>query len=327
MSLTREPIQFQDVWHPYRPLATNDYGRGVYRHPRDRALELRHIEANSPHSTNLLVVDIDHRDGFERAIWDRDGWRPNWVATNPLNGHAHAIWALRTGIARTEYARRKPLAYGAAVLEGLRRSVDGDPGYAGLMTKNPVHEDWDVVQFVDDLYSLDDLFGHLDDLGFMPPQDWRKRAKRDVSGLGRNCQLFELLRNEAYPAINRYWGDADGYAKHVETLAIQINADSFATPLPHSEVKASARSVSRWVTTKSTMWQAGKEASDERFKARQSYRGTRSAMKRSQAKDELIKAARDAYRASGGTMTNKQIADGVGMSIKWVEKHRAAIKG
>ena len=56
-------------------------------------------------------------------------------------------------------------------------------------------------------------------------------------------------------------------------------------------------------------------------------RGKRSGAKRSQAKDELIKAARDAYRASGGTMTNKQLADGVGMSIKWVEKHRAAIKG
>ena len=78
---------------------------------------------------------------------------------------------------------------------------------------------------------------------------------------------------------------------------------------------------------RSTMWQAGKEASDERFKARQSYRGTRSAMKRSQAKDELIKAARDAYRASGGAMTNKEIADGVGMSVEWVRKHRAAIKG
>ena len=327
MSITREPIQFQDVWMPYRPLATNDYGRGVYRQPRNRALELKHIEANSPHSTNLLVVDIDAPDALMRAVWDRDGWRPNWVAENPLNGHGHAIWALKTGVARTEYARRKPLAYGAAVLEGLRRSVDGDPGYAGLMMKNPVHEDWDVKQFADEPYALDDLFGHLDDLGFMPPQDWRKRAKRDVSGLGRNCQLFELLRNEAYPAINRYWGDADGYAKHVETLAIQINADSFATPLPYSEVKACANSVSRWVTTKSTMWQAGKEASDERFKARQSYRGTRSAIKRSQAKDELIKAARDAYRASGGAMTNKQIAEAVGRTPSWVDSNRKAIKG
>lgn len=275
----------------------------------------------------MLVVDIDHPDAIMRALWERRGMYPNWVAENPTNGHGHAIWALKTGIARTEYARRKPLAYGAAVLEGLRRSVDGDPGYAGLMVKNPLHEDWDVMQVADEAYALDDLFGHLDDLGFMPPQDWRKRAKRDVSGLGRNCQMFELLRNEAYPAINRYWGDAEGYAKHVETLAIQINADSFATPLPHSEVLASARSVSRWVTTKSNMWKDGKQSSDERFKARQSYRGTRSAMKRSTAKDELIKAARDAYRASGGTMTNREIANGAGMSIEWVRKHRAAIKG
>lgn len=327
MSLTREPLQFQDVWKPYRPLATNDYGRGVYRHPRDKALELRHIEANSPHSTNLLVVDIDHPDALMRALWERDGWRPNWVAENPLNGHGHAIWALKTGIARTEYARRKPLAYGAAVLEGLRRSVEGDPGYAGLMMKNPVHEDWNVMQFVDDPYSLDDLFGHLDDLGFMPPQNWRKRAKRDVSGLGRNCQLFEILRTMAYPAINRYWGDADGYAKHVETLAIQINADSFATPLPYSEVKACASSVSRWVTTKSNMWKDGEEAFNARLSDIQRARGKRSGAKRGQAKDALIKAARDAYRASGGTMTNKQLAEAIGRTPSWVDSNRKAIKG
>ena len=90
---------------------------------------------------------------------------------------------------------------------------------------------------------------------------------------------------------------------------------------------ACARSVSRWVTTKSTMWQAGKEASDERFKARQSYRGTRSAIKRSQAKDELIKAARDAYRASVGAMTNKEIAEAIGRTPSWVNSNRKAIKG
>ncbi|WP_423777004.1 hypothetical protein [Corynebacterium stationis] len=38
-------------------------------------------------------------------------------------------------IARTAYARRKPLSFEAAVTEGLRRYVHGDKNYSGLMTK------------------------------------------------------------------------------------------------------------------------------------------------------------------------------------------------
>ncbi|MDK4238553.1 MULTISPECIES: replication initiation protein [Corynebacterium] len=85
--------------------------------------------------SNLLVVDIDHNDALIRSMWDRESWRPNAVVENPTNGHAHAVWALKAPFARTEYARRKPLAYATAVVEGLRRSVDGDRGYSGLITK------------------------------------------------------------------------------------------------------------------------------------------------------------------------------------------------
>lgn len=38
--------------------------------------------------------------------------------------------------------KRRPLAYAASVTEGLRRAVDGDKAYSGLITKNPLHEGW-----------------------------------------------------------------------------------------------------------------------------------------------------------------------------------------
>lgn len=330
MSLAQQAHTFQDfrdVWKPYRPYATDNYTRGIQRMAREDALHLRHVEANSPHATNLIVVDIDHPDAVLRALWERDGWRPNYVIENSSNGHAHAVWALQTGVARTEYARRKPLAYCAAVQEGLRRSVDGDPGYSGLMMKTPMHEDWNTLTITHDLYDLDELATHLEDVGFLPPQDWRKRAKRDVAGLGRNCTLFELLRHEAYPLINKYWGDANGYTKHVENLALQINADTFSNPLPSSEVLASAHSVARWVTTKSSMWRDGKAASDKRFSDRQTWRSARATAKRVEKRQDRVRAAYEVYRASGGSMTNKEIAEAVGMSVDWVKKHRAAIKG
>lgn len=90
-------------------------------------------------------------------MWNRAQWRPNAVVENPANGHAHTVWALAEPFTRTEYAHRAPLAYAAAVTEGLRRSVDGDAAYSGLMTKNPEHTCWANHWVTDHLYTLDEL--------------------------------------------------------------------------------------------------------------------------------------------------------------------------
>lgn len=149
---------FPAMWMPRWPLATDDFLEGVYRQSRTSALERRYIETNPQALTNLLVVDIDHPDAALRALSAQGSHpMPNAVMTNRANGHAHAAWALSEPVTRTEYARRKPLAYAAAVNEGLRRAVDGDTGYSGLLTKNPTHEHWDVEWIHAERRSL----GHL----------------------------------------------------------------------------------------------------------------------------------------------------------------------
>ncbi|HJG64698.1 replication initiation protein [Corynebacterium stationis] len=112
----------------------------MYRGSRQNALQRRYIEANPQTVSNLLGVEIDHEDALLKSIWDREGWRPNALVENPANGHAHAVWPLVEPITRTEYARRKPLSFAAAVTEGLRRYVHGDKNYSGLMTKNSDHD-------------------------------------------------------------------------------------------------------------------------------------------------------------------------------------------
>ncbi|MDL5543733.1 replication initiation protein [Bifidobacterium longum] len=132
--------QWEQLYLPLRPLCTNDFIEGVYRQPRAKALEgYRYIEANPKTVSDLLVVDIDDANARAMALWEHEGMLPNVIVENPRNGHAHAVWALAAPFSRTEYARRKPLALAAAVTEGLRRSCDGDKGYSGLMTKNPLH--------------------------------------------------------------------------------------------------------------------------------------------------------------------------------------------
>lgn len=283
------------MWMPRWPLATDDFLEGAYRQSRTSALERRYIETNPQALTNLLVVDIDHPDAALRALSAQGSHpMPNAVMTNRANGHAHAAWALSEPVTRTEYARRKPLAYAAAVNEGLRRAVDGDTGYSGLLTKNPTHEHWDVEWIHAERRSL----GHLaEDLGArLPPPRWRetKQHQENPAGLGRNCSLFEKARKWAYREARFYLPDHDsaGLALAIAAGVNERNA-GFADPLPASEARAIGSSIHRWIVTRSRLWADGAAVYEATFSTIQSARGRKSGAARSKA----FITARDAIRA------------------------------
>lgn len=275
MTETRPEQRWEQLWLPLWPLASDDLRRGVYRASRGRALECRYIEANPQSLSNLLVVDIDHPDALLRAVWDRDGWRPTAVVENPSSGHAHAVWALAEPVTRTEYARRRPLALAAAVTEGLRRSVDGDAGYSGLLTKNPEHDAWTAHWVTEELHSLSALAESLREAGFLPPSSWRRTRRRAPVGLGRNCTLFETARTWAYREIRHHWGDPGGLHTAIALQAHSLNAE-FSEPLPGAEVDQIAASIHRWIITRSRMWSDGPAVYEATFSTIQSARGRRS---------------------------------------------------
>lgn len=271
--------QWEQSWLPLWPLASDDLLHGVYRTTRKQALGVRYIEANPHALSNLLVVDIDHGDSMLRAIDRRAGWLPNAVVENPHNGHAHAVWALREPVTRTQYARRKPLALAAAVTEGLRRSVDGDQAYSGLMTKNPTHEAWNGAWFTNHLYTLPELTTHLEKAGYMPPAGWRRTRRKNPIGLGRNCTIFETARTWAYPRIRDYHDRSTTSAHHfagvINTHVQELN-NEFTEPLPASEAHAIATSIHKWITTRSNMWLDGAAVYNATFTLIQANRGRKS---------------------------------------------------
>ena len=110
--------------------------------------------------------------------------------------------------------------------EGLRRSVDGDAGYSGLITKNPEHRDWEATWLTDHLYSLPELEEHLTDHGHMPPPSWQERKRKKPVGLGRNCTLFETARVWAYREIRHHWGDPEGLRTAIVHEAHALNGSS-----------------------------------------------------------------------------------------------------
>lgn len=270
-----EQPTWEQQWLPLWPLASDDLRQGVYRMSRESALGLRYIEANPHAVSNLLVVDIDHEDAALRAMWHRQAWLPNAVVENPSNGHAHAVWALSEPVTRTEYARRKPLAYAAAVTEGLRRSVDGDAGYSGLITKNPTHQAWEASWLTDHLYSLDELREHLDGSDFMPPPSWTRTRRKKPVGLGRNCDIFESARSWAYREVRNYWDNPYGLHDAITAHVHALNAE-YSEPLRHSEAKAIAESIYRWLTTRSRIWRDGAAVYEATFTLIQSARAKKS---------------------------------------------------
>lgn len=280
-----ETKAWEQCWLPLWPLASDDLRTGIYREARTTAMRRRYVETNPAALSNLLVVDIDHEDALMRAIWEkaadhgREGWLPNAVVENPTNGHAHAVWALQEPVTRTEYARRKPLAFAAAVTEGLRRATDADKGYSGLITKNPLHDSWDASWWTDELYSLDYLAERLADIECMPPASWKRTKRRNVTGLGRNCSIFESARTWAYRAVRNHFGDPQGFREAVYTHVLELNAE-FPEPLPSSEVRAIAKSISGWIINHSRMWADGPAVYEATFSTIQAARGRKSAEKR-----------------------------------------------
>lgn len=279
MSLTKSAAQScGQMWLPLWPLASDDLKAGIYRTARETARGKRYIESNPQALSNLLVVDVDHEDALMRSLWDRPDWLPNAVVENPANGHAHAVWALQEPVTRTEYAHRRPLAFAAAVTEGLRRSVDGDAAYSGLMTKNPEHVDWDTSWTSDRLYGLQELSRHLQAAGFMPAPSWRRTRRKRPVGLGRNCSVFETARVWAYREVRHHWGDEDGLGNAITERVHEINA-GFSEPLPAREARDIAKSIHRWIITESRMWADGPAVYEATFTAMQAARGRKGGIK------------------------------------------------
>lgn len=94
-----------------------------------------------------------------------------------------------------------------------------------------------MAYWYDELYNLDDLESWLDlsVKNIKPQQEY---------GLGRNCILFEKLRTWAYRAIRQGWPE---YGRWLEAVLARADAyNDFESPLPLSEVRATAKSMAKY---------------------------------------------------------------------------------
>ena len=244
---------------PRRPYCSDDPAQGLLIRPQATALAYRHIQHNPPPHVSCLVFDVDRKPHEQHWREGYHEWRerglpaPHWISINPENGNYHLGYLLASPVARTSAAKLKPLRYLAAIEHVLARRLGADMGYVGLITKNPVHRDWWTTWHNHAPYPLDYL------AEFCPDADlaaYSRRSRKEVGGLGRNVTVFDNVREWAYSAVREYWRP-NGYEAWADAVrAACESANAFGReqggPLPHSEIKATAKSIARWVWNRFT---------------------------------------------------------------------------
>ena len=230
---------------PRRPYCTDDLTRGLRIRGQNQALRLRYIQPNSPALRHWLIFDID-RPGAAWA-WENLVAEPNYTVINPDNGYAHLIYGLQVPVVTSNFGRLAPLRYAASVEGAYTSLLNADPGYSGLICKNPFHPSWKVRRGPNWAYDLASLAEWIPDFGKCKGKVKRKYV--DAS-LGRHVALFDELRQWAYRNINMAtWISFDAWYKTLEAKAATYNI--FPTnpegPLRQSEIRATAKSVAKWV--------------------------------------------------------------------------------
>ena len=124
---------------------------------------------------------------------------------------------LLTPVCTTHRAKQNVIQYLAKIEQAYSLALGADRGYTGLITKNPCHGTWENHTFGVQPYDLNYLadFVELQEL---------KTDLKEVSGLGRNCMMFDTVRFWAYEAIRAFIsGPPDSW--YAEVLKVAINAN------------------------------------------------------------------------------------------------------
>jgi replicase family protein/primase-like protein len=278
--LTDPPIWSAWTNHlPTRPLAADVFADGVYRRPRDEALQYAHIEFNTAGRVGWLLFDQDTPESFE--CWERFNLpAPNFYAQNRSNGHGCLGYCLKTPVGLLGCSRQRPIMLAADVQRGMTRRLGADPAYANRLGKNPASGRWHSSWYAAKPYDLRDLLQALD------RRDLQRPATRaEVTGISRNCDLFDALRQHAYATVRSYKARGNStWVEHLLAEARSINL-GFAIPLSFAEVRQIAKSVARWTWGR---------FSNEQFSHIQACRGARGGAKSGAQRSRRADAAADA---------------------------------
>lgn len=299
---------------PSKPYATDDLLYGLKIHNKEKAILKRYLSVNHRYYLKWLVFDVDLPASVAEYNYSMIGVpAPNLIIENPQNGHAHFLYELADEVYLSNSAHDSPIRYSHAVYCALRDKLGADIGYTGLITKNALHANWRVYSYCSEPYSLQQLSSKLE---ITYHQIKKPISLSEAIYLGRNCKIFDDVRCWAYIEIRKY--RSKSYIQWFDTVieqCITVNS-TFTIPLSYNEVKAIAKSISKWV------WKRDGYAYQE-FIDRQTRKSKLGASKGGKARSEKYKDKRDqVYNLKAKGMNNTQIAKELGVArqtiINWL---------
>ena len=201
------------------------------------------IELQPPHCHVAIILDCDSIEDLDDAP-SKPWWggnphpAPNWMVVNtrPATpqrraGGIHAVYSIETPVARHDAAHMLPLRYLAHVADRLSYHLGADPGYQGIITRNPVNPGAGVYTHWGRMlpYTLSELDKLL-------PKG--KPPSRRLTGIGRNCDLFRSMVSEVFrprwAGILGAQGHSGAWLDHVRTQNVATFAPNV---LPDSECR------------------------------------------------------------------------------------------
>lgn len=288
---------------PYRPYVSNCLSKeGLRIVSRGQADLYRYVQHNPPAKCVWLVLDCDFTGALAKVVAQKLPV-PNFVATNPENGHSHLFYRLADPVCVSDAGiRRKPAWLLRRIEHQLRTLIGGDVGYMGFISKNLLNEHWNVECVRQEPWKLLDFQDYL-----TLPKKLPKRS--EVEGFGRNVTLFNSCRQVAYETVLAYrlGGTKEQFYDYMESVVGAKNL-GFPVPLYAPEVRSIAKSITNWTWRKYT----GRRSSVE-FSKLQAKRGTRGGVAKGAAySDKRVEALE---LASTG-MSQKDIAQTLGVTTR-----------
>lgn len=298
---------------PRKPYCTDNLEFGLSIRPKTTAIARKILQHNKPAEVRWLVFDCDYPDALGK-INSNNLPIPNIFVSNPANGHSHIFYGLNVPVVRTDAGRYNPLRYLASVEYAICKALEADAGYAGLVSKNPLHKHWRTTIHNPNSYELGELAEYL-----TLPAKLPKKAK--TQGLGRNCTIFEEVRFIAYENVLKFRIEStkEAFAGFILSTCQSVNA-GFPSGLDLKEVERIAKSISKWTWKHYT-----KRWTDEHFSKVQAKRGRAGGLKSGTtraSKNEEKRLTALQMRADG--YTQNQIAEGLEVNqatiSRWLKK-------
>lgn len=272
--------------HSY-PLVSRGKGHAVFRKPARMAWRrYQEIELRTPNSFPALIFDVDTLPlDYLSIAFGVTVRPPNWIVSNPETGHAHIVYCLARPVLHGDGMRQKPLKWRQRIAEFYRMMYRADRGYAGVLTHNPVHPQWEVTWWREEPWTLPELAEVI-------PKGWRIPAK-PTTPEGRNVALF-------YAAM-RWFGrpsnwDASTDLGNVHEWIGARNMEWFDVPLDDQECYWMAKSVCK-ISRKNL----ASGQTQQQFSFIQAAKGRRSGEVRRQG--TLLELDRAPWKAEGVSRT------------------------